>query len=109
MKTKEELDLLSFDIIEQHKDNILSKYPLSTEDKQYILELDCYIKVRFKDKELERFNRWEKESKNPANQDIDIEAKRLVVDIGFDIMYSLGLKNQLAKIREFKYIQNIQY
>lgn len=110
--TLEELDKFSLEVIKIFRYNILTTYQQTEIELQYLKELDFYMAVRFKQDELDRFNRWKREVEEAdkiGNKDIDIGAKRLITDIGFEQTYFLGLVHDIHEIGEFKYIKNIPY
>ena len=65
IKTKIEVDLLSYDEIKQYEQDFIKfslkdKREISSEDKRYLDELHYYLDVRFKDIFLQRIVRWRK-------------------------------------------------
>ncbi len=110
MKTKEELDELSHQQIEDHRREILLG-KLTNDSWQYMMELEYYQKTRFKEKEQETFNRWKSEVENAIAQgkdittDIELSSKAFITSKGFDTMYEINLSSYLDKIGEFKFIK----
>ncbi len=102
--TKERLDQMSEDEIENHRYQFLSLAPHSTnwgdtEEKRYIDELELYTNIRFKDKVLARFQRW--------RTDPDPDVSKLFSKIPDETLYRLNFDSFKEKYGQPKYIPDL--
>ena len=111
MKSKEELDLLNtYDEVMSYRRLFLTNNNTNLKkNDQYYNELDFYMKVRFKDKELEMFQKWENEVKNNIGDELSLRSKALIIKNGFDGHYAFGVAHDLLQIKKFKYIKGIEH
>lgn len=107
--TKEELDKLTYSEFEDCRRDFLynSPNPLSTDDRQYINELELYSNVRFKDVFYNRFDRYAKDVEDKKEDEWTTSAKKLLSSIPTDALYSLTLKANLRDVGDLKFIKGI--
>lgn len=107
--TKEELDKLTYSEFEDCRRDFLynSPNPLSTDDRQYINELELYSNVRFKDVFYSRFDRYAKDVEDKKEDEWTTSAKKLLSSIPTDALYSLTLKANLRDVGDLKFIKGI--
>lgn len=84
-----------------------SPNPLSTDDRQYINELELYSNVRFKDVFYNRFDRYAKDVEDKKEDEWTTSAKKLLSSIPTDALYSLTLKANLRDVGDLKFIKGI--
>jgi len=81
--SKEALDLLTQQQIERHRERYITSIIGSgwkgSEDERYIEELSLYTSIRFKQDDLDRFQRWK----------TDPEIQHIFHDIPDEIIYRL--------------------
>lgn len=107
-KTKKQLDKLSYEKVMEVRYNVLRKgMTFDQQDKRYVTELELYEKIRFKDKELERFKRWKDQVKNGDPKDATVKATKMLVDIGFKTLQAINIAHALLELGECKYILGI--
>ena len=109
LKSKAQLDAMSSEEIDEYRYTLLkdNSFAQGTPLYQYYKELEFYKAIRFKQDIYDRYDRWEKESKGKT--DLDSRAKSLILKVGKDNCYYLGLANDLKEIVKFQYILGIQY
>jgi hypothetical protein len=107
---KEELDKLNNSEVMKCREDVLtySKYPMTSDEKQYIEEIELYYDIRFKDEFYARFDRYRNDVKNNKGDKNDIETKKLLTSVPTDAMYKIHIEGDLKKIGEFKFIKGIE-
>lgn len=108
-KSKESLDQMTEEQILKYRYWFLGKIEDKIQDhKQFLLELDFYILVRFKQTKMEMFERWKQEfSKYVTVTSTDQQAKALLSKISNESLYKLSYDSDLKEIGTFKFIKNI--
>lgn len=122
--TKEELDTMSKREIEDYQTNFTEKYlkydrKLKTwtkdENFQYLVELDVYKEVRFKQDKFDQYDEWiRKADNNEGSTETDKRTYKLLASIlvkenGKEIMYNGTLSSDVKKVGgEFKFILGIE-
>jgi len=105
-KSKEDLDILTYDEIDKFRsDYITSNMKFSDDDSKYLTELDFYIECRFKDVKFETYNKWLVKS----NDDEDYKfMSDILKRVGMEYLYSLSIYSDLERIGDFKFIIGIE-
>jgi len=121
--TKEELDTMSKREIEDYQTNFTEKYlkydrKLKTwtkdENFQYLVELDVYKEVRFKQDKFDQDEWIRKADNNEGSTETDKRTYKLLASIlvkenGKEIMYNGTLSSDVKKVGgEFKFILGIE-
>lgn len=108
MKNKLELDALSKQEFMDYRYKFLGNTLCKdfNDKNQYILELEFYKDVRFKEDMYDRYDRWIANKKDPETKFL---AEILEEPNGKDSMYYLHLTSELKRIKSFIYIIGIDF
>jgi len=103
-KNKEELDSMSKEEIEDFRYKFLSKSPFNNDrsDIKYLLELDVYRDIRFKEDAITMYKNWSI-SDNPSESFL----KGVINRMGLEKFYKIHLEEDIEKVGEFQYILGI--
>ena len=111
--SKEELDLMSETEIDDYRYNFITKSDFKDPTvKKYLLELEVYKEVRFKDEKFKMFDKWCKKAHENQKNGVKDDALHFNVDMleredGYNLMYYLGLSGDIKKAGELEYIKGI--